>query len=177
MYKRQVFLVIFTILTFTVPGFSSTGKLVYAYITYLSLIHICCCRRFGWVKKIPIYIWAVACGVTVLAVSGAVSSVVCHALPQNGGGTVYQGTPVSTDTCDCAHRVCGGSGLAAWCSNGSCASFGSLLPGGTLHKKAPDAGGKTAAARCGRDKGAFKDPGKMCIRDRHSIVTCVNLTV
>lgn len=40
------------------------------------------------------YIWAVACGVTVLAVSGAVSSVVCHALSQNGGGTVYQGTPV-----------------------------------------------------------------------------------
>lgn len=40
------------------------------------------------------YIWAVACGVTVLAVSGAVSPVVCHALPQNGGGTVYQGTPV-----------------------------------------------------------------------------------
>ena len=40
------------------------------------------------------------------------------------------------------------------------ASSGSLLPGGTLHKKAPDAGGKTAAARCGRDKGAFKDPGK-----------------
>lgn len=40
------------------------------------------------------YIWAVACGVTVLAVSGAVSPVVCHALPQNGEGTVYQGTPV-----------------------------------------------------------------------------------
>lgn len=39
-------------------------------------------------------IWAVACGVTVLAVSGAVSPVVCYALPQNGGGTVYQGTPV-----------------------------------------------------------------------------------
>lgn len=36
--------------------------------------------------------------------------------------------------------MCGGSGLAAWCSNGSCASSGSLLPGGTLHKKAPDAG-------------------------------------
>lgn len=32
-----VFLVIFTILTFTVPGFSSTGKLVYAYITYIGL--------------------------------------------------------------------------------------------------------------------------------------------
>ena len=46
------------------------------------------------VKKIPLYIWAVACGVTVLAVSGAVSPVVCYALPQNGGGTVYQGTPV-----------------------------------------------------------------------------------
>lgn len=44
--------------------------------------------------KIPLYIWAVACGVTVLAVSGAVSPVVCHALPQNGGGTVYQGAPV-----------------------------------------------------------------------------------
>ena len=41
-----------------------------------------------------LYIWAVACGVTVLAVSGAVSPVVCYALPQNGGGTVYQGTPV-----------------------------------------------------------------------------------
>ena len=67
---------------------------------------------------------------------------------------------LSRDTCDCAHRVCGGSGLAAWCSNGSCASSGSLLPGGTLHKKAPDAGGKTAAAHCGGDKGAFKDPGK-----------------
>ena len=36
--------------------------------------------------------------------------------------------------------MCGGSGLAAWCSNGSGASSGSLLPGGTLHKKAPDAG-------------------------------------
>ena len=33
-------------------------------------------------------------GLTVLAVSGAVSPVVCYALPQNGGGTVYQGTPV-----------------------------------------------------------------------------------
>lgn len=32
-----VFLVIFTILTFTVPGFGSTGKLVYAYITYIGL--------------------------------------------------------------------------------------------------------------------------------------------
>lgn len=31
------FLVIFTILTFTVPGFGSTGKLVYAYITYIGL--------------------------------------------------------------------------------------------------------------------------------------------
>lgn len=32
-----VFLVIFTILTFTVPGFGSTGKLVYAYVTYIGL--------------------------------------------------------------------------------------------------------------------------------------------
>ena len=67
------------------------------YCTYRQycICGICsCCRRFGWVKKIPLYIWAVACGVTVLAVSGAVSPVVCHALPQNGGGTVYQGTPV-----------------------------------------------------------------------------------
>ena len=32
-----VFLVIFTILTFSVPGFSSTGKLIYAYITYIGL--------------------------------------------------------------------------------------------------------------------------------------------
>lgn len=32
-----LFLVIFTILTFTVPGFGSTGKLVYAYITYIGL--------------------------------------------------------------------------------------------------------------------------------------------
>lgn len=32
-----IFLVIFTILTFTVPGFSSTGKLIYAYITYIGL--------------------------------------------------------------------------------------------------------------------------------------------
>ena len=31
------FLVIFTILTFTVPGFGSTGKLIYAYITYIGL--------------------------------------------------------------------------------------------------------------------------------------------
>lgn len=30
-------LVIFTILTFTVPGFGETGKLVYAYITYIGL--------------------------------------------------------------------------------------------------------------------------------------------
>lgn len=45
-------------------------------------------------KKYRYIIWAVACGVTVLAVSGAVSPVVCYALPQNGGGTVYQGAPV-----------------------------------------------------------------------------------
>lgn len=32
-----IFLVIFTILTFTVPGFGSTGKLIYAYITYIGL--------------------------------------------------------------------------------------------------------------------------------------------
>lgn len=32
-----VFLVIFTILTFTVPGFSDSGKLIYAYITYIGL--------------------------------------------------------------------------------------------------------------------------------------------
>lgn len=30
-------LVVFTILTFTVPGFGSTGKLIYAYITYIGL--------------------------------------------------------------------------------------------------------------------------------------------
>lgn len=30
-------LVLFTILTFTVPGFGSTGKLIYAYITYIGL--------------------------------------------------------------------------------------------------------------------------------------------
>ncbi len=30
-------LVIFTVLTFTVPGFGSTGKLIYAYITYIGL--------------------------------------------------------------------------------------------------------------------------------------------
>jgi len=29
--------VIFTILTFTVPGFEGTGKLVYAYVTYIGL--------------------------------------------------------------------------------------------------------------------------------------------
>lgn len=32
-----VLLVIFTILTFTVPGFGGTGKLVYAYVTYIGL--------------------------------------------------------------------------------------------------------------------------------------------
>lgn len=32
-----VFLVIFTVLTFTVPGFGDTGKLIYAYITYIGL--------------------------------------------------------------------------------------------------------------------------------------------
>lgn len=31
------FLVIFTILTFTVPGFGGTGKLIYAYVTYIGL--------------------------------------------------------------------------------------------------------------------------------------------
>ncbi len=36
-FVGAVFLVIFTILTFTVPGFSSTGKLVYAYVTYIGL--------------------------------------------------------------------------------------------------------------------------------------------
>ncbi|MDR1017820.1 MAG: glycoside-pentoside-hexuronide (GPH):cation symporter [Lachnospiraceae bacterium] len=30
-------LVVFTVLTFTVPGFSSTGKLIYAYVTYIGL--------------------------------------------------------------------------------------------------------------------------------------------
>ena len=45
-------------------------------------------------------------------------------------GHLFELTPVI------AHIECvGGSGLAAWCSNGSCASSGSLLPGGTLHKK------------------------------------------
>ena len=68
--------------------------------------------------------------------------------------------PVRTDTCDCAHRVCGGVGWWLWRRNGSRASSGSLLPGGTLHKKAPDAGGKRLGPCCGRDKGAFKDPGK-----------------
>ena len=48
----------------------------------------------GSVAQFLTAIWAVACGVTVLAVSGAVSPVVCYALPQNGGGTVYQGAPV-----------------------------------------------------------------------------------
>lgn len=33
----SIFLVIFTILTFTVPGFGSTGKLIYAYVTYIGL--------------------------------------------------------------------------------------------------------------------------------------------
>lgn len=32
-----VFLVIFTVLTFTVPGFGSVGKLVWAYVTYIGL--------------------------------------------------------------------------------------------------------------------------------------------
>ncbi len=32
-----IFLVVFTILTFSVPGFSSTGKLVWAYVTYIGL--------------------------------------------------------------------------------------------------------------------------------------------
>ncbi len=36
-FVGAIFLVIFTILTFTVPGFSDTGKLVYAYITYIGL--------------------------------------------------------------------------------------------------------------------------------------------
>ena len=36
-FVGAVFLVIFTILTFTVPGFGSTGKLLYAYITYIGL--------------------------------------------------------------------------------------------------------------------------------------------
>ena len=36
-FVGAIFLVIFTILTFTVPGFSSTGKLIYAYITYIGL--------------------------------------------------------------------------------------------------------------------------------------------
>lgn len=36
-FVGAIFLVIFTILTFTVPGFGSTGKLVWAYITYIGL--------------------------------------------------------------------------------------------------------------------------------------------
>lgn len=36
-FVGAIFLVVFTILTFTVPGFSDTGKLVYAYITYIGL--------------------------------------------------------------------------------------------------------------------------------------------
>lgn len=36
-FVGAVFLVIFTILTFTVPGFGGTGKLVYAYVTYIGL--------------------------------------------------------------------------------------------------------------------------------------------
>lgn len=36
-FVGAIFLVIFTILTFTVPGFGNTGKLVYAYITYIGL--------------------------------------------------------------------------------------------------------------------------------------------
>ncbi|MEN8075809.1 glycoside-pentoside-hexuronide (GPH):cation symporter [Clostridioides difficile] len=33
----SIFLVIFTVLTFTVPNFGGTGKLIYAYITYIGL--------------------------------------------------------------------------------------------------------------------------------------------
>ena len=36
-FVGAIFLVIFTILTFTVPGFGGPGKLVYAYITYIGL--------------------------------------------------------------------------------------------------------------------------------------------
>lgn len=36
-FVGAIFLVIFTILTFTVPGFGGTAKLVYAYVTYIGL--------------------------------------------------------------------------------------------------------------------------------------------
>ncbi len=36
-FVGAIFLVIFTILTFTVPGFGGTGKLIYAYVTYIGL--------------------------------------------------------------------------------------------------------------------------------------------
>lgn len=36
-FVGAIFLVVFTILTFTVPGFGDTGKLIYAYITYIGL--------------------------------------------------------------------------------------------------------------------------------------------
>ena len=36
-FVGAIFLVIFTILTFTVPGFGGPAKLVYAYITYIGL--------------------------------------------------------------------------------------------------------------------------------------------
>lgn len=36
-FVGAIFLVIFTILTFPVPGFGGTGKLIYAYVTYIGL--------------------------------------------------------------------------------------------------------------------------------------------
>lgn len=36
-FVGAIFLVLFTVLTFSVPGFGSAGKLVYAYITYIGL--------------------------------------------------------------------------------------------------------------------------------------------
>lgn len=36
-FVGAIFLVVFTVLTFTVPGFGSAGKLVWAYITYIGL--------------------------------------------------------------------------------------------------------------------------------------------
>ncbi len=36
-FVGAIFLVIFTILTFTVPGFGGTGKLIYAYVTYIGI--------------------------------------------------------------------------------------------------------------------------------------------
>lgn len=36
-FAGAIFLVIFTILTFPVPGFGGTGKLIYAYVTYIGL--------------------------------------------------------------------------------------------------------------------------------------------